>query len=71
MEERNVGYPLAGGQEWWEIVWNAGFRRLVTQLSPEDQERFRREHLAEIAELRTSEGIWLDVNVLFTRGRKG
>lgn len=71
VEAKNVGYPLAGEQEWWDIVWNAGFRRLMTQLSSEDQERFRREHLAEIAELRTNEGIWLDVNVLFTMGRKG
>jgi hypothetical protein len=30
--------------------------------------RFRDEHLAEVETLRASEGIWLDVGVLFTWG---
>ena len=66
----NVGYFLENAGAWWEIVWNAGFRRLVAQLSPADQERFRREHLDEVSALSTNQGIWLDVGVLFTIGRK-
>ena len=65
----NVGYFLDNAEEWWEVIWNAGFRRMVSQLSPADQERFRREHLEEVAGLATSKGIWLDVGVLFTLGR--
>ena len=56
--------------EWWDIVWNAGFRRLVAQLSQKDQERFKREHLEEVGTLRTDKGIWLDVGVLYTVGTK-
>jgi len=70
VELKNVGYYLAGADEWWDIVWNAGFRRFVARLSAADQERFKREHLEEIAMLGTDKGIWLDVNVLFTIGTK-
>lgn len=68
VEKRNVGYHLNNAEEWWEIVWNAGFRRLVAQLSAQDQERFKAEHLAEVDALRTKDGIWLDVGVLYTSG---
>lgn len=70
VEAKNVGYYLSGADAWWEVVWNAGFRRLISQLTPADRERFRREHLEEIAALATAEGVWLDVGVLFTIGRK-
>ena len=70
VEAKNVGYFLPSADEWWDVIWNAGFRRLVGQLAPAEQERFRREHLEEVAALATTEGIWLDVGVLFTIGRK-
>jgi len=70
VEARNVGYFLDDAHAWWDVIWNAGFRRLVGQLTPSEQERFRREHLEEVAALATTEGIWLDVGVLFTIGTK-
>jgi ubiquinone/menaquinone biosynthesis C-methylase UbiE len=68
--QKNVGYYLANADEWWDIVWNAGYRRMVARLSARDQERFKQEHLAEIAAFRTDKGIWLDVGVLYTVGTK-
>ncbi len=70
VEARNVGYYLQGENEWWDIVWNAGFRRFVTRLSPRDQERFMKEHLDEIKALTTDKGLWLDAGVLYTVGTK-
>jgi ubiquinone/menaquinone biosynthesis C-methylase UbiE len=70
VEKKNVGYYLADADEWWNIVWNAGYRRMVARLSARDQEQFKQEHLAEIAALRTDKGIWLDVGVLYTVGTK-
>lgn len=70
VEQINTGYFLENAEEWWDIVWNAGMRRLIAQLSPEDLKRFKQEHLQEVGELRTAEGIWLDVEVLFTSGVK-
>jgi len=70
VESRNVGYSLESADEWWDIVWNAGFRRFVTRLSPQEQEQFKQEHLKEIGALRTDKGIRLDVGVLYTVGTK-
>jgi len=70
VEKKNVGYFLDSAEEWWEIVWNAGFRRMVGQLQPSEQERFRQEHLQEVAALQTKDGIWLDVGVLIAMGTK-
>jgi ubiquinone/menaquinone biosynthesis C-methylase UbiE len=70
VESRNVGYYLDGAQSWWDVIWNAGFRRLVSLLPGDDRERFQREHLEEIAALATKDGIWLDVGVLYTVGTK-
>lgn len=70
VEQRNVGYHLENADEWWYVIWNAGFRRLVNQLPAGERERFRCEHLQEVDALRTKDGIWLDVGVLFTIGAK-
>jgi ubiquinone/menaquinone biosynthesis C-methylase UbiE len=66
VEARNVGYFLDGAEHWWDVVWNAGFRRLVGQLSPADLDRFKREHLEEVGGLTTTDGLWLDAGVLHT-----
>jgi ubiquinone/menaquinone biosynthesis C-methylase UbiE len=70
VETKNVGYYLDSADAWWRIVWNAGLRRMVTHLSPIDQEQFKREHLLEVEALRTGDGIRLDVGVLSTVGTK-
>jgi ubiquinone/menaquinone biosynthesis C-methylase UbiE len=70
VEQKNMGYFLAGEKEWWDVIWNAGFRRMVSQLNPSDLERFRKEHLEEVAALTTKNGIWLDIGVLYTTGIK-
>ena len=32
VDQKNVGYHLDSAEQWWDIVWNAGFRRMVSQL---------------------------------------
>ena len=70
VETKNVGYHLDSAEQWWEVVWNAGFRRMVGQLAPPEQARFKQEHLKEVEALRTDKGIWLDVGVLYSIGTK-
>jgi len=70
VESRNVGYFLDCAERWWDVIRNAGFRRVVSLLPEDDRERFKREHLKEIEELKTKDGIWLDVGVLYTVGPK-
>ncbi|OQX18366.1 MAG: methyltransferase type 11 [Desulfobulbaceae bacterium A2] len=70
VELKNVGYFLTDEYQWWDIIWNAGYRRLVSRLAPAELARFQQEHLAEVAALATGDGIWLDVGVLFTVGSR-
>jgi ubiquinone/menaquinone biosynthesis C-methylase UbiE len=69
-ERKPCGYYLKDASDWWYIVWNAGFRGLVNQLSQNDLEKFKREHLAEVEELKTDQGIWLEISTLYTVGEK-
>jgi ubiquinone/menaquinone biosynthesis C-methylase UbiE len=68
VEQKNMGYFLSSAGEWWDLIWNAGYRRILSQLNPSDLERFRKEHMQEVAALATEDGIWLDIGVLFTMG---
>ena len=70
VSRKNVGYYLDSANQWWDVVWNVGFRRMVSQLPTKDQERFKCEHLEEVETLRTRDGIWLDVGVMYTVGTK-
>jgi ubiquinone/menaquinone biosynthesis C-methylase UbiE len=70
VHRKELGYYLEDAAEWWQLVWNAGLRSQLNQLSAEDLERFRTEHLEEIDALRTTEGIRLKMEILFTIGVK-
>ncbi len=65
-----LGYYLCNVEEWWDIVWHTGFRHSVSQIQPEKLAQFKTEHLAEIGELATDKGIWLDVPAIFAVGKK-
>ncbi len=54
-------------EQWWEIVWNAGFRGMVAQLGPR-LETFKKEHFSELEKLMNEQGLWLEVDVNFTQG---
>jgi ubiquinone/menaquinone biosynthesis C-methylase UbiE len=70
IERRNMGYYLSSEKEWQEVIMNAGFRRMISQLKPADLEHFWQKHLKEVSSLATKDGIWLDVEVLYTTGVK-
>ena len=65
---RDIGYPLDTAEAWWRVIWYAGFRGLVAQLSDDQLARFKQEHLAEIDALHTGRGIPLNVTALFASG---
>lgn len=70
VQRKNIGYYLRSADEWWDLIWYAGFRALVNQLAPQQLEKFKVEHLAEIQSLASDDGIWLDVEVLYAIGIK-
>lgn len=65
-----VGHHLSSSQDWWEIIYNTGLRSTLEQLDPAQQSAFRLRHLPEVAKLQQDDGIWLDVEVIFTSGRR-
>jgi ubiquinone/menaquinone biosynthesis C-methylase UbiE len=66
----NSGYYFRDADDWWHMIWNAGFRGLVAQLSDDDLIKFKQEHLAEVNQLATDDGIWLQLDILYTIGSK-
>jgi len=58
-----LGYFMQSAQDWWDIVWNAGYRGLLNQLSPQEQNRFKQQHMKEIDQLCASQQVWLDTGV--------
>ncbi len=69
VRRQQIGYPMDAAEVWWRVIWYAGFRGLVAQLSEPDLARFRQEHLAEIRALHDGQGIPLDIPALFASGR--
>jgi ubiquinone/menaquinone biosynthesis C-methylase UbiE len=68
--QKDLGYYLAHPEQWWEIVWNAGYRGLINQLCDTDLAKFKKTHLMEIAALANGNGLWLDIEVIYTIGTK-
>lgn len=81
-----LGYQMTDPQMWWDVVWNAGWRSLLNQLSEEEQKQFEEEHIKEITDVigaykdvgsRTtqetkskSNGVWFNTEVLIAVGEK-
>jgi len=58
-------------EDWWAIVWNAGFRGFLEQLSAEELASFREQHLEEIGTLCDGGSVWLNTGVLIATGEIG
>ena len=70
MEEKQLGYHLLNIEDWWEILWNTGYRGFLNQLSAADLSTFRKEHLKEIEEHKTEDGLWLNIQILYSTAKK-
>lgn len=65
-----AGYYFKDASQWWDVVWWAGFRGFVNQLPADKLEQFKQEHLAEVNALADGEGIFFNVEVIHTIGKK-
>ena len=63
---KSLGYYI-DVDGWWEIIWNAGFRGVVSQLG-DQLESFRKEHLTEVKKHTDKRGLRLVIDVNFTSG---
>ncbi len=66
----DVGYHFKRAEEWWEVIWNAGYRGLIAGLDEETLARFKAEHLEAVAALDEGEGIPFHIEVIITRGQR-
>jgi len=67
---KQMGYHLASENDWWEILWNSGFRGILNSLSAQQLADLRLQHLQQVADLKTADGLWLDVEVHYTQAEK-
>ena len=65
-----LGCYMQSAQDWWDVVWNAGYRGLLNQLSEPEQQLFRQQHMDEIQQLCDAEQTWLDTGVNIAIARK-
>ncbi len=65
-----LGYQMTDSQMWWDVVWNAGWRSLLNQLSEEEQKDFEKIHREEISEVLGDDGVWFNTEVLIAVGEK-
>jgi hypothetical protein len=70
VETRQLGYHLAGAQDWWDVVWHTELRGLVDEVAGDALGRFRVAHQEVVEGLRSEDGIWLDGETVFALGFK-
>lgn len=70
IHHESLGYALQSEQQWWDIVWNAGFRGLLNQLTDGELEVFKVQHMDTIRELCRNGENWLDTSTIIAIGTK-
>lgn len=70
VRQTQLGYHLAEFNHWWEVIQSAGYRGLYEQLPEEYRTEFKAKHRKAIDKLKTEDGIWMDVQTLFSTAIK-
>ena len=65
-----LGNHIEQPQQWWDVVWNAGYRGLLNQLSDVQQQQFKREHFDELKEMLNHGQIWMETEVIMAVAEK-
>jgi ubiquinone/menaquinone biosynthesis C-methylase UbiE len=66
----DFGYAISSPQQWWDIVWNAGYRGMLQAMDEDQLSRFKKSHLAEVATLIAQKNNYLNVDVIISIGHK-
>jgi hypothetical protein len=64
-----IGYHLRP-EEWWVVAEHGVLGEAIDRVLPAAGVRLREAHLAEVARLAGSDGLWLDVQTHYAAGRK-
>jgi len=68
--QTQLGYHLGEFNHWWEVIQSAGYRGLYEQLPQEHRAEFKVKHRVDIEKLMTEDGLWMDVQTLFSTAVK-
>ena len=68
--EEPQGFDMMSAQDWWEIIWNAGFRGLLQQLSDDEQADLKKQHIEEINRLCANKKVWMNTGAIIAVGTK-
>jgi len=68
--QTQLGYHLTDFKGWWEVIQSAGYRGLYEQLPQENRTDFETKHRREIDKLISKDGLWMDVQTLFSTAIK-
>jgi len=69
-QQFDFGYIITSTEQWWDIVWNAGYRGMLEAMSEEQQGKFKQQHLAEVSSLIEQDKNYLNVDVIVSVGIK-
>jgi ubiquinone/menaquinone biosynthesis C-methylase UbiE len=61
-----LGFYLPDKNSYWKEMSSGNARLRLDRLSPDELEKFKAEHLAEVDSLRTESGIWINLPVIFS-----
>ena len=65
-----MGYELQSEHQWWDVVWNAGFRGLLNQLSETERRAFADRHLSAVRERYLAGERRLNIEVVLATGTR-
>lgn len=63
-----MGKQLTDEQQWWDVVWNAGWRALLSQMGEAEQTQFSEYHRNHIKQVVGDDGEWFNTEVLVAIG---
>ena len=58
-----LGFDMNTAQDWWDIVWNAGYRGLYEQLTEDEKQAFKQQQLEAISHLIEQGNNHIEINV--------
>lgn len=67
--EQQLGFHLQAALEWWDVLWNTGFRSPLMALDAAQLEQFQQQHLAQVGGQFSGGTCWLDIPVIFASAR--
>jgi ubiquinone/menaquinone biosynthesis C-methylase UbiE len=69
-EHVQLGYHLRDENDWWEVVTSTAIRVLLDKVPSDRLMEFRQQHLDFVADQKSEDGLWMDVQTRFASGTK-